>query len=190
MNANCIICSDFFIPTSEVYSTGCGHLFHYHCLIQWIERSRTCPQCRAKTTEKTIHRVYFNLANSEGITDDVGTLQFKLDNIQFQIKMKDKELSNLNEKYEKIKALNVTLREEIRELENGAKVSESAIHALKQQIIFFKQKSKEGVAFELYVQSYKYLVPLDLSLMPLAYSNIYFELTFIFIFTNFLLQIH
>lgn len=25
----------------------CGHVFHFHCLRSWIERSNTCPTCRA-----------------------------------------------------------------------------------------------------------------------------------------------
>lgn len=38
MHISCVICSDLFVPTSDVFITGCGHLFHYPCLIQWIER--------------------------------------------------------------------------------------------------------------------------------------------------------
>lgn len=38
MNISCVICSDLFIPTAEVYITQCGHMFHFACLINWIER--------------------------------------------------------------------------------------------------------------------------------------------------------
>ena len=38
MHISCVICSDLFVAASDVFATGCGHLFHYACLIQWIER--------------------------------------------------------------------------------------------------------------------------------------------------------
>ncbi|CAH0552071.1 unnamed protein product [Brassicogethes aeneus] len=143
MNINCVICSDLFEAHSEVYSTQCGHTFHYACLMHWMERSKSCPQCRNKCTDKTIHRVYFNISNTEHIKEDVGTLQSKLDNLNFQIKLKDKDIKNFGEKYTKIKKNNAALREEVQQLEHGKKVFESAIHALKDQLSYFKSKAKD-----------------------------------------------
>lgn len=143
MNTNCIICSDLFTPIAEIFTTPCGHLFHYHCLIQWLERSHTCPQCRKKSTEKNIHRIYFNLANTDSIMDDVGTLQAKVDNLQFQLMLKDKDISNYKEKYSKVNAQNTGLREEVRNLEKSAVTYESTLHALKQQILYYKEKVKD-----------------------------------------------
>lgn len=144
MNISCIICSDILSQTSEIYTTNCGHLFHYACLIQWIERSCTCPQCRCKVTEKTIHRIYFNVANAEGITDDVVTLQHKMDNLDFQIKLKDKDIQIGKDKNKKLKDQNFSLRNEVKELENKQSVSESVMHALKEQVAYFKLKAKES----------------------------------------------
>lgn len=143
MNVNCIICSDIFIPTAEIYTTSCGHLFHFACLVQWMERSKSCPQCRAKATEKTIHRVYFNVLSSEGITDDASTLQFKLDNMQYQLRLKDTDIKNLQEKHEKAKYQATELRKEVKSLEHDLRVRESAMHAYKEQILYFKNKSKD-----------------------------------------------
>lgn len=43
----CVIClaSD---TNSEDWSvlTGCGHVFHTHCVLQSLEHSKRCPQCR------------------------------------------------------------------------------------------------------------------------------------------------
>ncbi|GJQ76200.1 hypothetical protein Trydic_g1943 [Trypoxylus dichotomus] len=144
MNVSCIICSDILTPTTETYSTNCGHLFHYTCLIQWIERSCTCPQCRCKVTEKTIHRVYFNLPNTEGITDDVVTLQHKMDNMNFQMKLKDKDIQIYKDKHQKLEDQNTALRNEVKQLEHKQNVSESVMHALKEQVAYFKLKAKEG----------------------------------------------
>ncbi|KAJ8962846.1 hypothetical protein NQ318_001246 [Aromia moschata] len=144
MNINCVICSDLFVPTAEVYITKCGHMFHFHCLAHWIERSQTCPQCRNKTTDKTIHKVYFNLANTDGCTEDAGTLQNKVHDLQFQITLKEKDIKLFSEKYSKAKAQNIALREEIKELEDKCKSHESAIHGLKDRMVYLKSKSKDN----------------------------------------------
>ncbi|XP_018567295.1 E3 ubiquitin-protein ligase TRAIP-like [Anoplophora glabripennis] len=144
MNISCVICSDLFNPAAEVYITQCGHMFHFACLLHWIERSKTCPQCRCKSTEKTIHRVYFNLANTDGITDDVGTLMSKLENIQFQMSLKEKDVKIYQDKYKKSLHKVTLLREEVTELESKMRVHESAMHALKEQISYFKSKARDS----------------------------------------------
>ncbi|XP_023721311.1 E3 ubiquitin-protein ligase TRAIP isoform X2 [Cryptotermes secundus] len=101
MHISCVICSDLFVPVSDVFVTGCGHLFHYPCLIQWIERSKSCPQCRNKTTEKTIHRIYFNVASSE-TEEDVSLMHNKIDNLKFQIHLKDTDIKNTAEENQKL----------------------------------------------------------------------------------------
>lgn len=73
-------------------------------------RSCTCPQCRCKVTEKTIHRIYFNICDGEGIKDDAVTLQHKLDNLNFQIKLKDKDVQNYKDKNHKLKGQQSALR--------------------------------------------------------------------------------
>ncbi|KRT81793.1 hypothetical protein AMK59_5428, partial [Oryctes borbonicus] len=102
-----------------------------------------CPQCRSKVTEKTIHRVYFNLPNAEGITDDAVTLQHKMDNLNFQMKLKDKDVQLYKDKHKKIEDQNIALRNEVKELEHKQSVSESVMHALKEQVSYFKLKAKE-----------------------------------------------
>ncbi|KAG8346146.1 hypothetical protein TRVL_03033 [Trypanosoma vivax] len=32
---------------------GCGHLFHEHCILAWIQRRRECPACMAKWSPTT-----------------------------------------------------------------------------------------------------------------------------------------
>ncbi|KAJ3650302.1 hypothetical protein Zmor_021999 [Zophobas morio] len=143
MNLTCTICSDGIVASSEIYATHCGHLFHYPCLIQWIERSKTCPQCRYKTTEKNMHRIYLNHTNLECSGDDFATLQSKYDNVQFQLMLKEKDVKNLSEKYNRTKQQNITLRETISELEGKTRSYDSVIHNLKDQISFLKCKAKE-----------------------------------------------
>uniref|UniRef100_A0A1I8Q809 RING-type domain-containing protein n=1 Tax=Stomoxys calcitrans TaxID=35570 RepID=A0A1I8Q809_STOCA len=97
LNLNCVICAELFSQADDVYITTCGHMFHYVCLKQWLERSKTCPQCRNRCSERNIIRVYFNLANLDVSRIDVGSLQEQLDNANLQLKMKEKELSKAEE---------------------------------------------------------------------------------------------
>ena len=43
----CPICQDN--STTEFSRLECGHLFHKHCVIRWLEgaETKTCPVCRA-----------------------------------------------------------------------------------------------------------------------------------------------
>uniref|UniRef100_A0A182N834 RING-type domain-containing protein n=1 Tax=Anopheles dirus TaxID=7168 RepID=A0A182N834_9DIPT len=40
----CPICWELL--RQDVCITCCGHLFHCDCLLQWLNCSKTCPQCR------------------------------------------------------------------------------------------------------------------------------------------------
>ncbi|ESL10474.1 hypothetical protein TRSC58_01793 [Trypanosoma rangeli SC58] len=42
----CSICQEAFSASCEVYRLPCGHIFDVWCLKQWLERTRTCPNCR------------------------------------------------------------------------------------------------------------------------------------------------
>ncbi|CEM02268.1 unnamed protein product [Vitrella brassicaformis CCMP3155] len=43
-NEICVICRD---TMSSARRLPCGHVFHLHCLRQWLENEITCPICRA-----------------------------------------------------------------------------------------------------------------------------------------------
>ncbi|KAG6555298.1 hypothetical protein Mapa_003341 [Marchantia paleacea] len=43
-DATCIVCREDMVEAKKL---PCGHLFHVHCLRQWLERQNTCPTCRA-----------------------------------------------------------------------------------------------------------------------------------------------
>ncbi|KAF5280906.1 hypothetical protein FQR65_LT03055 [Abscondita terminalis] len=142
MNVKCLICSDSFRPHSEIYVTACGHLFHYQCLLQWFERSKTCPQCRAKATEKTIHRLFLSIEENVEAVDPF-TLQDKIDRLNFNLKLKDMDIKNAQESHKIAAQQNSGLKEEVKTLEQQNRTLESTMEALKSQVVFFKTKSKE-----------------------------------------------
>ncbi|XP_046387768.1 E3 ubiquitin-protein ligase TRAIP-like [Ischnura elegans] len=142
MHFTCVICSDLITGSDDTFATSCGHLFHYNCVIQWLERSKTCPQCRAKVYEKDIHRVYFNVANIDG-SDDPSSLQNKIDNLKFKLKMKDVEVKTANEAKADMEGRNKGLRAELRKQENEVSKLNGAILCLKERMNHLKNENKK-----------------------------------------------
>lgn len=60
LNILCAICAEFFNNADVIYSTRCGHVFHKHCLYQWLHRSNTCPQCRKSCLRFHCHQLFVN----------------------------------------------------------------------------------------------------------------------------------
>jgi len=43
---NCPICLEPLNARIAVSHTGCGHLMHHTCLVNWLTNNRSCPTCR------------------------------------------------------------------------------------------------------------------------------------------------
>jgi hypothetical protein len=42
----CQICKEDYLLNDEINQISCDHLFHTHCLIEWLKIRNTCPVCR------------------------------------------------------------------------------------------------------------------------------------------------
>ncbi|CAD1471868.1 unnamed protein product [Heterotrigona itama] len=144
MNIVCVICRDLLTPADDVFHAPCGHIFHFLCVTQWLERSKTCPQCREKTTSNKIHRLYFNFANNDSIIEDKCLLQDKIDKLNFQLTLKEKDIKYYMEKNEILEKQNKELKKEVRKAESAVNEKSSAIYALKEQIKLFKEQNLEA----------------------------------------------
>uniref|UniRef100_A0A0E0M1U6 RING-type domain-containing protein n=1 Tax=Oryza punctata TaxID=4537 RepID=A0A0E0M1U6_ORYPU len=59
--AACAVCTDALQLASAASQLPCGHLYHAHCIVQWLSLRNTCPVCRrsvpmltaASNTEET-----------------------------------------------------------------------------------------------------------------------------------------
>eukprot|EP00299_Pterocystis_sp_00344_P002638 c12977_g1_i1.p1 GENE.c12977_g1_i1~~c12977_g1_i1.p1 ORF type:complete len:228 (+),score=17.94 c12977_g1_i1:59-685(+) len=43
---DCSVCLDTVCCGQQCARLGCGHVFHSHCLRDWLKHSRCCPNCR------------------------------------------------------------------------------------------------------------------------------------------------
>lgn len=48
MDRTCIICREDMEVGSTKKLSSCNHMFHFHCLRSWLERSSSCPTCRTQ----------------------------------------------------------------------------------------------------------------------------------------------
>ncbi|XP_076243156.1 TRAF interacting protein no poles [Calliopsis andreniformis] len=155
MNVVCVICSDLLIPSDDVFHTPCGHIFHFVCLSQWLERSKSCPQCREKTTAHKIHRIYFNFSNNDTIIEDATSLQDKLDKLNFQLLVKEKDIKHYTQKCETLEKQNGELRKEVYKVESELNKKNSTIYAFKEQIKYFKEQNLEVESIKKEVEQLK-----------------------------------
>ncbi|XP_053615301.1 E3 ubiquitin-protein ligase TRAIP-like isoform X2 [Plodia interpunctella] len=142
MHILCTICSDLVNPAENLHATKCGHLFHYHCLSQWIERSKSCPQCRNKVTDKCMFRIYPTVSN-ENSSEDVTTLQSRLDDALLQLRQ---QKAREKEKENKLTAVSADLKkneELLKTFEKKLVSRDSAVAALREQLEYVKVQNKE-----------------------------------------------
>ncbi|KAJ9595477.1 hypothetical protein L9F63_013341, partial [Diploptera punctata] len=107
--------------------------------------SKSCPQCRQKTTEKSIHRIYFNVASNEN-EDDSSVLHNKIDSLKFQLSLKEKDVKNESEENAKLKIQNQGLREEIIKSEKTIQSLKATMASLKDQIRYLKAQNESAEA--------------------------------------------
>nr|CAD7446715.1 unnamed protein product [Timema bartmani] len=105
--------------------------------------SKTCPQCRYKTKQRHIHRVYFNVQTNDE-PDDPNALPNHINNLKFMINLKDTEIKNAQEENITLKSRNDELRDEYKNIENKCSALEMSMSALKEQMVLIKQHCSEA----------------------------------------------
>ncbi|XP_024937879.1 E3 ubiquitin-protein ligase TRAIP isoform X2 [Cephus cinctus] len=146
MKITCVICCDPLTPSDDVFYTPCGHVFHFSCIVKWLERSKSCPQCREKVTETKIHRIYFNYSDTNVPVESSSSLQERVENLKFQIMLKENDIKHYTSKAATLEHQTSGLRKEVRKLESEMLQKDSAIYALQKQINYLKQQNEEAEA--------------------------------------------
>lgn len=119
-------------PTSSggsntVYSSLCGHVFHKNCILKWLQKAQSCPECRKEIHGKSdFHKIYFNvnpkcddLEESPCEADEEKELmQQRTEKLTKYIKCVTKELGHVELKFDKLKQEIAKKDQEIAELRN------------------------------------------------------------------------
>lgn len=50
----CIICLECIDCVESCAGLCCKHIYHNHCITQWLEKSKTCPICRKRVIEPSV----------------------------------------------------------------------------------------------------------------------------------------
>ncbi|CAK9800031.1 E3 ubiquitin-protein ligase TRAIP [Anthophora quadrimaculata] len=139
MNIVCVICSDLLVPSDDVFRTPCGHIFHFVCLTQWLERSKSCPQCRERTTNTNIHKIYFSFSNNDSANPSQGIAM----QLKFQLLLKEKDVKHYIDKSETLTMQVNELKKEVEKVEKELNQKNLAINALKEEVKYFKDRNLE-----------------------------------------------
>ncbi|CAK9153794.1 unnamed protein product [Ilex paraguariensis] len=46
MERKCSICQEEYDTEDDMGKLDCGHLYHIHCIKQWLVQKNTCPVCK------------------------------------------------------------------------------------------------------------------------------------------------
>lgn len=139
MRIFCSICKDIFIPSSEIFVTNCGHLYHDACISQWCKLRKTCPQCRTSLKSKLI-RVYFDVEKENGI--DPSTFEHQVEVLTSDLRQSEINCQNLKQENEKYERILVGMEENSVALKKKYDVLKCSVQALKDQVINLSKQNE------------------------------------------------
>ena len=95
MNVACSICLESFTLTSDIYTTPCGHVFHYECIQKWLERGNpNCSLCRQNCEINEIKRLHFS-ENEAALEENYVYTQLESENLKLQKEVNESKAGEL-----------------------------------------------------------------------------------------------
>ncbi|XP_011867400.1 PREDICTED: E3 ubiquitin-protein ligase TRAIP-like isoform X1 [Vollenhovia emeryi] len=143
MKVVCIICHDSLLSpesneeSGDIVFTLCGHVFHHRCLLQWLEISKTCPQCRKRTTENLIQNAHFTFAATESDNvdnADIMTLQGSIDSLRYKVLLVERNNKHYIAKNHNLEKQNAALRQEVHKIESESRKQSAKINHMKSEL--------------------------------------------------------
>ncbi|XP_037823295.1 kinectin-like [Lucilia sericata] len=126
LNVVCPICTEVFKNADDIYSTSCGHIFHFSCVQDWMGRSTSCPKCRQYNP--TTHKLYLSFDDSEESLQKLQEIELKLKssnekNAQLADQMNETEFNflHLQEQFTACEREKRDLEEKIRQIGDSDK---------------------------------------------------------------------
>ena len=56
-------------------STQCSHIFHKHCIYEWLKRNGTCPCCRCRMIPEEVNVNKNAVRYQSSLEEDVSSLE-------------------------------------------------------------------------------------------------------------------
>lgn len=149
VKGNCTICTDYFLASSDISVTLCGHLFHEACLSQWLKTKgsqKNCPQCRTKLTAKqVVPKLYVNAPDDDDSLDP-HVLKNEVDNLETKISQLKKENTNVLEQCKVLVNSRSGLKGKISVLKKEVISQQNLVEVLKTQLQNDENLFKEATA--------------------------------------------
>ena len=152
MNVACSICLESFTLTSDIYTTPCGHVFHYECIQKWLESgNQHCSQCRQDCTIDEIVKLYFS-ENESALENNNLCIQLESENLKLQQEvnaLKARELGAnqkcvaLEEENKKLRKAFCQSRFNCADMDRVLKVQRSEIYSKNQKISELEAKCNQ-----------------------------------------------
>ncbi|XP_076231422.1 uncharacterized protein LOC143177417 isoform X2 [Calliopsis andreniformis] len=120
-----------------------------------VQRSKTCPQCREKVTQTNVNRLYFTFSNNETISSQSPTAQEKIDNLNFKILLKEKDIQYYTSKTVTLEKQNAGLRQEVYKVEREISKQNSMIYELKEEMKYCDELKKENAELKNKIEKLK-----------------------------------
>ena len=73
MNIDCVLCYNKMTGQHGDNSvTPCGHMFHGSCVKRWLQRSQSCPYCRAIISPSSLYPLYVTSSTRDSTSSTSG----------------------------------------------------------------------------------------------------------------------
>ncbi|CAC9698966.1 conserved Plasmodium protein, unknown function [Plasmodium sp. DRC-Itaito] len=97
----CCICR-LSLKNNLCVEKNCGNIFHYNCMIKWMELQKSCPLCKSSCCKKNLLCIHYEINENNKIKIDENILNKSKDELYEELSKYEADLiktQNENEKY-------------------------------------------------------------------------------------------
>lgn len=108
----CIICADRVTADCILVSLMCGHIFHDHCLANWMRARLTCPQCRhvaANAGPQAPRRMYLQFTDDNSLLEEA-----LLSKLEEKVRISEAIIHSLNDTITKLTSNNLQMSQRLK----------------------------------------------------------------------------
>uniref|UniRef100_A0A1I8MBF5 RING-type domain-containing protein n=1 Tax=Musca domestica TaxID=7370 RepID=A0A1I8MBF5_MUSDO len=127
LNLVCPICTDEFQMQDDVYSTNCGHLYHFSCMQQWGSRSTICPHCRHQSP--SAHKIFLlgnptptlspHKEHLEDLKMKLESSIYKINELQSQLDLTEVNFLHMQEQFTREREIKQRIERKLAEYKNN-----------------------------------------------------------------------